>query len=80
MTDEANESPVDGADSRAEWHEYAAGCVIFPFGVDCFAEETGALAIRIADKTGDIEILVESGKAWRRADKTDSTGTLAAVK
>jgi hypothetical protein len=79
MTDEADAPPVEGTDSRAEWHEYAAGCVIFPFGVDYFAEQSGALAIRIPDKSGDIEIL-EAGKGWRDVAKANRTGTVAAVK
>lgn len=81
MTDEADAPLVEGnPDSRAEWHQYASGCVVFPVGVEAFAAETGALAIRIADKTGDIEILEEVGKPWRDASKANRPAAIAAVK
>ena len=72
-------------DSRAEFHEYSGGpnggggVIIFPHGSDVFAETVEALAIRIADKTGDIEIL-EAGKGWRDVAKPVRVGTVAAVK
>lgn len=81
MTDEADEPLVEGnPDSRAEWHQYASGCIVFPCGAEAFAAEVGALAIRIADKTGDVEILEEIGKPWREVHKANRPGTVAAVK
>lgn len=74
-------------ESRAEFHEFSGplngaggGVIIFPHGSDVFAEAVDALAIRIADKTGDIEILSEVGKAWREVHKPDRTGSVAAIK
>lgn len=80
MTDEPEDSPVEVTACGAEWHTYSTGCVVFPKGIAEFAESVHALAIRIADKTGDIEILAEVGKGWSDAARNPRAGTLAAVK
>jgi len=90
MSDDADDLPevdceVDADDERPEsdWHEFSgagssqSGVVIFPGGVETFASEVGAIAIRIADKGGEIEILTDKGKPWRQVDKP--SGGLAAV-
>lgn len=79
------EAQVDIGDgeSLADWHTYTgagstlSGNIVFPFGVEAFANEVGAIALRIADKGGDIEILTALGSPWRHVDK--SSGGLAAV-
>ena len=58
-------------DSRSEVYEYSAGTIIFPHGTDVFANEVGALAIRIPDKTGEIEILEAVGSPWRHVSKPE---------
>lgn len=74
--------PQDG-ESLADWHEYTgagssqSGYVVFPFGIEAFANEVEAIAIRIANKGGEIEILTEPGRPWRQVDKP--SGGLAAV-
>lgn len=74
--------PQDG-ESLADWHEYTgagstlSGNIVFPFGIEAFANEVGAIAIRIPDKGGEIEILTELGRPWRQVDK--ASGALAAV-
>lgn len=90
MSDETDDLPevdcqVDGGDgeSLADWHEYSgagstlSGNIVFPFGIEAFANEVGAIAIRIPDKGGEIEILTELGRPWRQVDKP--SGGLAAV-
>lgn len=70
-------------ESLSDWHAYhgagssLSGFVVFPFGIEAFANEVGAIAIRIPDKGGDIEILTELGRPWRQVDK--ASGALAAV-
>lgn len=78
MTDETEEldivAEVD-TDSRADWLVYDgggttnSGQIIFPHGVDVFCESLEAVAVRIADKTGEIEIL--KGGQWVTLGKTD---------
>lgn len=74
--------PGDG-DSLADWHEYTgagstqSGYVVFPFGIEAFANEVGAIAVRVPNKGGEIEILTELGRPWRQVDK--ASGALAAV-
>ncbi len=89
MSDDTDDLPevdcqVDGdGESLADWHEYSgagstlSGNIVFPFGIEAFANEVGAIAIRIPDKGGDIEILTELGRPWRQVDK--ASGALAAV-
>jgi hypothetical protein len=88
MSDDTDDLPevdcqVDTGDSLADWHEYSgagstlSGNIVFPFGIEAFANEVGAIAIRIPDKGGDIEILTELGRPWRQVDK--ASGALAAV-
>ena len=91
MSDDADEDlpeveceldPQDG-ESLADWPEYTgagstqSGYVVFPFGIEAFANEVGAIAVRIPHKGGEIEILTEKGKPWRQVDKP--AGSLAAV-
>lgn len=79
------EATIDLGDgeSLADWHAYhgagstLSGNIVFPFGIEAFANEVGAIAIRIPDKGGDIEILTELGRPWRQVDK--ASGALAAV-
>lgn len=85
MTDETEDldivAEVD-TDSRADWLVYDgggttnSGQIIFPHGIDVFCEELGAIAVRIADKTGEIEILKDD--KWETLGK--AKGKLAAVK
>lgn len=90
MSDDADDLPevdiqVDMGDgeSLADWHGYTgagsslSGFLCFPFGIEAFANEVGAIAIRIPDKGGEIEILTELGRPWRQVDKP--SGGLAAV-
>jgi hypothetical protein len=90
MSDDTDDLPevdiqVDMGDgeSLADWHEYSgagstlSGNIVFPFGIEAFANEVGAIAIRIPDKGGEIEILTELGRPWRQVDKP--SGGLAAV-
>lgn len=88
MSDDTDDLPevdiqVDTGDSLADWHEYTgagssqSGYVVFPFGIEAFANEVEAIAIRIADKGGEIEILTKLGSTWRQVDKP--SGGLAAV-
>ena len=85
MTDETEEldivAEVD-TDSRADWLVYDgggttnSGQIVFPHGVDVFCQEQRALAVRIADKTGEIEVLRDD--KWETLGK--AKGKLAAVK
>lgn len=83
IEDDETEVVVDvDTDSRADWVVYDgggstnSGQIIFPHGVDVFCQELGAIAIRIADKTGEIEVLKDD--KWETLGKTK--GKLAAVK
>lgn len=89
MSDDTEAEPLDidielDAESPSDWHEYSgagsslSGVVIFPGGVEVFAAAVGAIALRIADKAGDIEILTELGKPWRQVDKP--SGAVSTIK
>lgn len=85
MTDETEDldivAEVD-TDSRADWLVYDgggttnSGQIIFPHGLDVFCESLGAIAVRVADKTGEIEVLKDD--KWETLGK--AKGKLAAVK
>jgi len=91
MTDEIDE-PEEleeieveiNADSRSEVYDYSgggstnSGQLIFPYGVEAFCKITGAHILRIADKTGEVEMLLDPASAWVVAGK--SRGKLSAVK
>jgi hypothetical protein len=77
---------TDSDDTLADWHEYSgagstlSGHIVFPFGIEAFANEVGAIAIRIPDKGGEIEILTELGKPRRQVDKATGDGKVATIK
>lgn len=94
MTDETDEEgtldddpvfTVD-VDSRSEYVEYgggpngAGGTVIAPAGWDAFAEAAGALLVRVSDRSGDVEIISEIGKDWRKVDKPDRPAAVKAIR
>lgn len=86
MTDETDDEEIlcelEDDESPSDWVIYSgagstnSGQIIFPYGVAYFCEQAGAAAIRIADKTGEIEIL--KGDRWETLGK--AKGKLAAVK
>lgn len=83
--DEPESSPEPEPVSRSEYVSYVgpngvSGTIIAPAGWEQFSAETGALLVRIADKTGDVEIITEIGKAWRAVDKSDRAGTVKSIK
>jgi len=65
---------VEPPDSRSEWHDWSApsgdnGTIIFPRGVEQFADDNDVQLVRISGKTGMIEVLQELGSQWRAVDK-----------
>lgn len=78
MTDETEELDVAveleevevDAVSRVEIYDYSgagttnSGQLIFPYGAEVFCRQIGACALRIADKTGEIEALVDPNEPW----------------
>lgn len=92
MTDETDELEIDveledvevNASSRVEIYDYSgagttnSGQLIFPFGVEVFCRQIGACVLRIADKTGEIEALVDPNEPWLVVSKTK--GKLTIVK
>lgn len=91
MTEEIDESEeleeieVEvNAESRSEVYDYSgggstnSGQLIFPYGVEAFCKLAGAHILRIADKTGEVEMLLDPSAAWVIAGK--ARGKLASVK
>lgn len=86
MTDEADDEEIlcelEDDESISDWVIYSgagstnSGQIIFPHGIDVFCDEQGAIAVRIADKTGEIEILKED--RWETLGK--AKGKLTSVK
>ena len=80
MTDEDSQLQVDFEPNRAEYVSTPLGVIVAPAGWEYFADEVGAILVRIVDKTGDVEILESLEKSWRAVGKATRTGTLKAIK
>jgi hypothetical protein len=75
---------VDMPDSRSEWHDWSApsgdnGTIIFPRGVEQFADDNDVQLVRISGKTGMIEVLQELGGSWRAVDRPPRQAALKAI-
>lgn len=46
-----------------------SGILIFPLGVTKFCADIGAIALRVADKGGDIEYLKDATSSWSTIGK-----------
>lgn len=77
MTDETEELPsiyVD-QDSRSEVYEWSApngdgGTIIFPRGVEQWADDNEVSLVRINSKTGAVEYLSAIGSKWTDVTKS----------
>jgi len=82
---ELGEIGVDMPNSRSEWLDWSApsgdnGTIIFPRGVEQFADDNDVQLVRISGKTGMIQILQEIGGQWRDVDKPLKSAALKAIK
>jgi hypothetical protein len=88
MTDETDDEEIlcelEDDESVSDWVIYSgagstnSGQIIFPYGVAHFCEQAGASAIRIADKTGEIEVLTENNK-WVTVGKGKSNTSVVEI-
>jgi len=72
-------------DSRSEVYTWShpngkGGTIIFPRGVEQFADDNEVQVVRIAGDTGCIEILQKVGGSWRAVDRPLRQATLKAIK
>lgn len=76
----------DGASpNRSEVYTWSApngdnGMVIFPRGVEQFADDNDVQLVRIGGKSGLIEILQEIGGDWRAVDRPLRQASIKAIK
>lgn len=62
------------SDSRAETFDWSApngdgGFIIFPAGVEAWAEANNISLVRVSGRTGAVEYLKELGSKWTAVDK-----------
>lgn len=72
MTDETEEDGLNvelELESLPEFVQCVNCQIIAPRGFEHLADALGAVLLRIQDKTGDVEFLVEADKPWRTAGK-----------
>ena len=83
MTDEQEEIEVS-LSGLTEVYEFSgagtnsSGQMIFPMGAEVFCKQVGAIALRILDRSGDVEVLTDPNHPW--ASVGAARGNLKIVK
>lgn len=89
MTDDTDEElpeiVFEQPDSRSEVFDWSSpngdgGLVMFPRGVEQFADDNDVQLVRIAHRTGLVEVLQEVGGSWRAVDKPQRNASVKAIK